>query len=55
MLIRSQDKKLLINFENIQSVSICGYRVNSNSVYEDVENANTWYATCVAQDYSPFI
>jgi hypothetical protein len=55
MLIRSQDKKLLINFDNMQSISICGYRVDSKNVHEDEENANTWYITCVSQDYSPFI
>lgn len=55
MLIRSQDKKLLINLDNVQTVSICGYRADCKSVYEDEENANTWYITCVCQDYSPFI
>lgn len=55
MLIRSQDKKWLINLDNIELVSIHGYRVDSKRVYEDEENANTWYVTFVAQDNSPFV
>jgi hypothetical protein len=55
MLIRSQDKKILINFDNMQSISISGYMVENKRVYEDEENATTWYIACVSQDYSPFI
>lgn len=55
MLIRSQDKKLIINLDNIESISICGYKVNSKSVYEADENADTWYVSCTSQDYSPFV
>lgn len=55
MLIRSQSKELLINLDNIQLLSICGYRVDEKGVYEDKENATTWYISCTAQDCSPFV
>lgn len=55
MLIRSQNKKVIINLDNIESISINGYRVSDNSIYEDEENANKWYITCsISQDYAPF-
>jgi hypothetical protein len=43
MLIRSQDKKSLINLNNIESIDICSYRVSGMQVIEDEENPTAWY------------
>ncbi|NLL74132.1 MAG: hypothetical protein GX237_11480, partial [Clostridiales bacterium] len=43
MLIRSQDKKSLINLRNIESIDIIGYDVEGTISTQDEENANTWY------------
>ena len=43
MLIRSQDKKTLINLRNIESIDIIGYKVEGTISTQDEENANTWY------------
>lgn len=45
MLIRSQDKKTLINLRNIESIDIIGYKVEGTISTQDEENANTW---CIA-------
>ncbi len=56
MLIRSQDKKSIINLDNIESVDICGYRVEGlRNIYRDEENANTWYVAYSGYEKTLFI
>lgn len=43
MLIRSQDKKSLVNLDNIESIDICGYKVDGLRTTQDEDNANVWY------------
>ena len=50
MLIRSQNKKNIINVDNAEMISICGYKVDNKHVCEDEENANTWYVTSIFRD-----
>jgi hypothetical protein len=55
MLIRSQDKKSLVNLDNIESIDICGYRVSGMKVTEDDENANMWYLSYSGNEKSFFV
>ncbi|MBE6061844.1 MAG: hypothetical protein E7215_17020 [Clostridium sulfidigenes] len=55
MLIRSQDKKTLINLRNIESIDIIGYKVEGTISTQDEENANTWYITYSGYEKMLFI
>lgn len=43
MLIRSQSKKDIFNFDNIESIYIDKYHNNSSICLEVVGKPNTWY------------
>lgn len=56
MLIRSQDRKSLVNLDNVESIDICGYRVDGfGHTYQDDENANTWYVAYSGYEKMLFI
>ena len=55
MLIRSQDKKTLINLRNIESIDIIGYEVKGIISIQDEENANTWYIAYSGYEKMVFI
>lgn len=43
MIIRSQDKESIVNFNNVESLDMHKYKVDKYKAYADEENPNTFY------------